>query len=80
MFTDKEGNRYYHTEEACHVLDISRSTFLKRAKKERLKKWKVDDDKRAYYRVADVEGLRNRAVTITPFEEKRGGRAALAIA
>lgn len=79
--TDEEGNRYYDVDDACTALNISRSTFLKRAKDAGLGKWSQEGDKKVYWRVEDVEGLKNRPVKMRPVVEKpKKGRAALAFA
>ncbi len=76
MITDPQGNRFYTTKEAYQTLGVSRSTFLKLAKEAKLQKHQVKHDKNRYYRVEDVEGLRNRPVEVVPVEDGKSKAAA----
>ena len=80
MHTDQAGNRYYDTEEALQALDVSRSTFDKWISDTKTQKYRRKNDKKNYYRVEDIEGLKNRPSEFFPVEDGEISRPAPALA
>jgi hypothetical protein len=80
IVTDKQGNKYYDIEEGMRVLGVSRSTFLKMVSAAKLGKYRRERDRKVYYRVEDVEALKDRPAEMWLITEgdknEQGGAAA----
>lgn len=79
LITDGAGNKYYTVEEALNVLEISRSTFDKRVRKAKVQRFHRPNETKFYYRVEDIQRLKEEAEQFLPVEDN-GSRAALAFA
>ena len=81
MHTDAQGHRYYSAEEAWGVLGVRRSTFDRLVKDKKVKKYRKAGDRKYYYRVEDIEALKQRRdVEFKPVDEAEKEGTALAIA
>ena len=78
VHTDAEGHKYYTAEEAWHALKVGRSTFEKMIADEKVQKYRRSRDRRYYYRVEDIEGLKKRPDRFYPADEPTKELAAIA--
>lgn len=69
MITDQAGNRYYSVEEAMQVLGMKRTMFQQMANN--LAKYRQEGDRRHYYRVEDIEALKDRPKKVWLIKEEK---------
>lgn len=62
--TDREGVQYYSALEAAKALGVSRATLDRLASK--FQRYKKDRDRKVYYRVDDIETLKDQPAEMRP--------------